>query len=140
MRDNCLFKNGGKRVKTEEGVCICELRVRVRIRVLLAQLSLTACQRVVPNMPHLFRAGQGANEHSLEAEWYESGVGKRARNSKEMKNENDIPSVSVPTPFFLIMQPQIGDTVGGISQLKLGFIICSTVKMHLVLGMNLHTL
>lgn len=37
-------------------------------RVVLAQLSLTACQRVVPNMPHLFRASHGANEHSLEVE------------------------------------------------------------------------
>lgn len=63
---------------------------------------------------------------------------KRVKNSKEMKNENDIPSVSVPTPFYLIMQPQIGDTVGGISQLKLGFI--GRVKMHFVLGVSLHTL
>lgn len=47
-----------------------------------------------------------------------------------MKNEYDIPPVSVPAPFSLIMQPQIGDTVGGISQLKLGFIICGRVKTH----------
>lgn len=32
--------------------------------------------------------------------------------------------------IFLIMQPQIGDTVGGISRLKLGFIICGRVKMR----------
>lgn len=74
-------------------VCAC-------VWVLLAQLRLTACQRVVPNMPHLFRAGQEANEHSLEAEEYENGMGERGeKNSKEMKNEYDIPPVSVAAPF-----------------------------------------
>lgn len=40
--------------------------------------------------------------------------------------------------LFLIMQPQRGDTIGGISQLKLGFvIICGTGEMHVVRGNEL---
>ena len=54
-------------------------------------------------MPHLFRAGQGANEHSLEAELHKSKrVGEKGQqNSKEMKNEN----LTFLHFLFLIMQP-----------------------------------
>lgn len=54
-----------------------------------------------------------------------------------MKTGFDIPPFQSRCPFF-IMQPQIGDTVGGISQLKLGFvIICGTGEMHVVRGNEL---
>lgn len=58
-------------------VCLCK-------GVLQAQLNLTECQRVVPNMPHLFRADQGANEHCLEGENHESKrMEKMGRKSRE---------------------------------------------------------
>lgn len=93
-------------------------------------------------MPHLFRPGQGANEHSLEAEWHESKrVGEKGRKlPKKCRISLTFLRFCLGI-LFLIMQPQIQHTVGGISQLKLGFvIICGAGKMHVVRGMNLHTL
>lgn len=74
--------------------------------LLQAQLGLTACRRVVPNMPHLFREGQGANEHCLEGEKHERG-----KNSEELKNKDDIPQFLSPPAYSLIMQPQLRDTM-----------------------------
>lgn len=59
---------------------------------------------------------------------------KGQENSKKMKNEFGIPLFQ-SWHLFPHYVPQIGDTVGGISQLKLGFVmICGTGEMHVVRG------
>lgn len=63
-------------------------------------------------MPHLFREGQGANEHCLEGRTGMSEVEREngKENSRELWKKDDIPQVFV-LRRSLIMQPQRGDTM-----------------------------